>query len=313
VLAFTVVVGVALLLGGWRVEGYAQSLMLGVGVTILLAVPVVLVGQALSTQVEGVRDTAEAVAGKVDELRQQMGAPAAMTDLDDLAASIDRDLRRSDEETFSAYEAVPSWPNLAGILARAAQLDAIPASGVRVDLLTGSGDRLRVLRTPEVQSSGRRVLKLSLEDVGGVPIEMVDWEEGTPIDEPLASITLALQRSARYGGEAIRAQEVFARLGTAIRTAVEIRRTGAVPDLPALFEISGGGQWGLTTLGVQALDNGIYSYTMTYDRLHEEGFFRHVAAKGWVVKKDFEDAYYAATALTEAKADWFVATCLADD
>jgi hypothetical protein len=312
VLALTVAVGAAVLIGGWRVEGYAQSLMLGLGVTILLAVPVVFVGQALSTQVEGVRDTAEVVAGKVEALRQQMGAPAAMTDLDGLAASIDRDLRQSDEDTFSAYAAVPAWSNLAAILARAAQLDAIPASGVRVDLLTGSGDRLRVLRSPEGQSSGRRFLKLSLEDVGGVPIEMVDWEEGTPIDEPLASITLALQRIARYPGAPIRAQEVFARLGTVIRTAVEIRRTGAVPDLPALFEIAGGGQWGLTTFGVQALDNGVYSYTVTYDRLHEEGFIRHVAAKGWVVKKDFEDAYYAATALMDAKADWFVATCLPD-
>jgi hypothetical protein len=295
--------GAGMLLAGWTAMGYAQTALADLGSTVLLAVPLVLIGRVLSERVRESAVEARAVASDVQALRSELtDALGSMVDLDEVARRVAADLEGQDRLATANFEDHPNWSTLKSLLVRADSVQAISLAGTRVDLLTGSGDRIR-LRYVDESLNQAECIEITLEDTGGIEIGTVEWVPTTSIQEVVAEITQLLQRGHRFSGGPLHASELFSNVGSLLTEALRIRREGEAVHLDPILEIPKMGQWAVTTSGIASRTE---PYQIGFDRIHDDDLYRHVYWKPWVDKESFEETLFVARDLVDTTANWFV-------
>jgi len=266
-------VGAGMLLAGWVATGYAQTALADVGSTVLLAVPLVVVGRVLSERVRESVVESRAVASDVQALRIEVAdAFGSMSDLDAVARRVVDDLEGQDRLATTDFQDHPDWSTLKSLLVRADSIQAISPAGARVDLLTGLGDRLRVRYVNESLNQDE-CIEITLEETGGSKIGTMDWLPTISIQDVVTEITQLLQRGHRFPGVPLHASELFSSVGSLLTEAVRIRREGEATHLAPILEIPKLGQWAVTTSGIASRTE---PYQIRYDRILDDDFYRNV-------------------------------------
>jgi hypothetical protein len=276
-------------------HGYASSLLLDLGVTSLLVVPIVWIESLLEQRVvAGERETRRQVgevAEEVEAVNERLEGTRRR--LEDLQAEMAQGLRTvsdADAELVEAARQDISLSRFADLFARARELDAIAANGLRVSA-GGQRERLR-FGPPTVRErpAGGQVrgIRISVETPGGTP-EGIEawWDEDARPTEAFLELAERWKRATTYPGDhAVDLVWIFERLLRSFDVAINGRRTRGDEQLDRLIELVTP-TWALTEYGLEHLPEYYVierSTLLDEDRL--EQMRTHVGKKLWVVRED---------------------------
>ncbi|MGK5543201.1 hypothetical protein ACSNOH_00370 [Streptomyces sp. URMC 127] len=311
VLTVATLVGLALVVWGWLMQGeeYTPGLLLQFGSSLVLIVPLLVLGRVLERRL---RSTQDALSSDLADIQAQMRATRAR--LDTLGETsrdglLDRHRRR--ELLLRDAERAPTADRLAALLREAAGLQAVDDGGVRTRL-PGSDLWLRLdLRrnaTPAVPPqaqpgpSAGEVLSLMLEDRGGSAVSETVWARDEQASA--AARRLTARRTGTVPGTAstvtaaaaLRDIDGLLRLLVAtLRTAIAARTGQEQQDLGRIIELPNE-QWAISADGLWCRQR--YFHIRTEQLLDaRQDWRRYALAKPWVDREHFLDAYRTAHAL----------------
>jgi hypothetical protein len=291
--------GVVLVAAGWVLQGagYVPGLLLQVGSSLVLLVPLLLLGRLLERRVQRTEEHTEAIVSGLGEVQAQVNATARRIDaLSDVTRERIRDEREADEAGLRAAEADPTYERVLALLQRARDLQAISPDGLRVRI-GGSGRHVRfgsqeTAGDPQAPPSVRVVI----EDEDGRPLRRLHWYRGEPVEAMTHRVAQHLHQLAGDPGDlTFEASELLQQLLRSVRLAVETHNGARPRDLGPLVEVVND-QWAITDDGLSAPDHG---YSIARDRLLGTGedWIAYMARKPWVNSRQFQQAYRIALRL----------------
>lgn len=294
-----VALGAGLIFAGWRLDSrqYLSSLMLELGVTALILLPLLWIERLFERRVEATaEETREQVSGVAQELtavsqrleETQQGLSdlrGQMTERLQAAADADSLLVRRARENVSLESVI-------ALLKRAEELGAVSARGLRV-VVPGQWERLRFRLVTEVESTGvgaepLPAMWLSVEGSTGVdtPIQAL-WRPDDGAVDALLTLAEAWKRSGSYPGDhALDAEWIFERLITSLDIAIQGRRTRGDRQLHPLIELLSV-HWAMTDYGLEHVPD-FYVIRGT-ELASEDGLAhwrQHMREKAWVEEED---------------------------
>jgi hypothetical protein len=263
VTGLTVAFGGGLIFAGWQLESrdYLSSLLLEMGVTALLVVPLLWIEQLFERRLEAAAEEArEQVSGVAQELTAvSQRLEETRRGLSDLQGEMAERLQAAADADFrlvrQARENV-SLESVRALLNRAEELGALSPHGLRV-VVPGQLERLRFRHVNELDSTGidaspEPAIWVSVEDATGaeIGIRAVWRPDDDPVDTLLA-LAEAWKRAGSYPGDhAINAEWIFERLITSLDIAIQGRRTRGDHQLHPLIEMLSA-HWAMTDYGLE--------------------------------------------------------------
>lgn len=300
VIGVVVTVGAGLIVTGWLADpdSYLSSLLLELGATVLLVLPLLWIERVLERRVETseartrvrVDDVADEISGlseSVAETRQSLAdVQEQLASRLQESANADRDLVTNARHDFS-------FDALDAVFQRAAELGSLSARGLRV-AIAGQWERLRFRRVSEAEpeepaSHTQPLIWLSIEDPAGNDIGVsVVWRRDETIIDAMATLAEAWTRKGSYPGDsALDLERILERLLLSLEVAIQSRRTRGEAQFHPLIEMPSA-SWAMTDLGLENIPEDYYaiqaSALVTIEELTH--WRRHMQDKLWVKAQD---------------------------
>ena len=281
VLGSVTAVGVTLVAAGWVMQGlaYVPGLLMQLGTSMMLLVPLALLGFVLERRMRRAEEQIRATAAQLDNLtaatREQLS-----------------EHRRQREELFGAAKQDPAQAKIRVLLDEAVQIGAIVPEGARVQM---PGSQLRLRFRPDGTDILVRVEELDGSNFGAVP-----WHTGEEAKIFARRLVTHLQAADRYPGDtSFDPTTVLQKLLKLIQLGVE-SRTGERPrDLGPLIEIPNE-QWAISGDGLFSLQR---PYRIQARQLvgSAQGWPQYMRTQGWVDAQAFDEAYLLAQHLLQSR------------
>lgn len=291
------VLGVLLIVVGAQLEsGFWSSLLLELGVTALVVLPLLWLERVLERRVElseeKTREHVDAVAVEIADVSGRL--EDTRRSLADVRQQLEDRLRAAADADFELVERAKanlSFDAVASLLDRAAQLGAVSQDGVRV-ALPGRWERLRfntsIAIPPEGDGDREPVILMRLEGANGDDLGIrVSWTPSEPADEALLALAEAWKRDGTYpGNAALDAEQIFDRLLLTLEIAIRSRQAGGDDQLDPVIELISP-NWALTDFGLEHLPA---PYQIDRERLKTEEDLAHwrghMRDKSWSAEED---------------------------
>jgi hypothetical protein len=270
---------------GWLLRGrdYLPDLLLQVGSSLVLLVPLVLLGWILEARLRDTEDQAHHIASGLAEMRSQV---------DDLSEATRNLIQRESadwDETIRKARRAPDQKLIAGLLRDGALMSAVASAGVRVEV-PRTDLRLRFVPGPATE------LPLVVEQAHGARIGTLTWRPGEPFQTVARSVADVLTaRDAYPGDDRYDSSQLLTDLLDVIEAGVAAR-TGRLPHaLGPLIELPNA-QWAVASDGLHCL---VRKYHIPAERLLDtaEDWRAHMLGKPWVDHTSFLQAYDLALAI----------------
>lgn len=214
-------VAVGLLYWSWvsRASIWWSGLLVQVGSTLALFVPLLVVGRGIEARLDRVskrqdqismrqEETASDVTRLTEEVaRTQADLRETREQLSQLARERITENKSKDSVLFKTVGEAPSQADVLNSLIRAKEMGIIPDQGCRVDLISDcylrfkpewkSGDPIvRGSQAPDV-------VELILERIDATPLEYIEWDAESAPSEIAVRVAEAMQASGVYSGDKI--------------------------------------------------------------------------------------------------------------
>jgi hypothetical protein len=271
--------GLAMIGWGWLLQGrdYLPDLLLQVGSSLVLLVPLVLLGWMLEARMRRTEDRAHDIASGLAEIRSQVD------DLGEATRSLIRSERADWEDAIEKARRAPDQETIAGLLRDAATLSVVASEGVRVGV-PHTDLRLRFVPGPAAE------VPLVLEEAGGTQVSELTWRPGEPFQVVARSVAeMLVARDAYPGDDDYDSGRLVMALLDVIEAGVAAR-TGRLPHpLGPLIELPNP-QWAIASDGLHCR---VRKYHIPAERLLDtaEDWRGHMLAKSWVDRTSFLQAY----------------------
>lgn len=269
------VVGFAMIGYGWVIEGraYLPDLLLQLGSSLVLLVPLVLLGWLLEARMRRAEDQAHDIADGLARMRSQVD------DLGEATRSLVLRERTDWADTIRRARENPGQELVTGLLRNAALLTAVSAEGVRVPV-PGSDARVRFVPAPGSE------LPLIVERPDGGRLTELRWRP----DEPAEAVARAVSEVTQSHAPG---RDVVMALLDVIEVGITAT-TGGHP-LGPLIELPNA-QWAIASDGLHCRPR---KYHIPADRLTDtaEDWRGHMLTKDWVNEPEFLQAYDLAVSL----------------
>lgn len=277
VLGFVTVTGVALVAAGWMIQGesYVPGLLQQFGSSLMLLVPLALLGFMLEGRLRRTEEQLRATAEQLDTL--------TVVTRERLAES-----RRRQDQVFDQARRAPSRAPVLELLADAARIGAIDPAGIRVRVPATS---LRLRFRP----SDADIL-VRIEESDGTALGEVDWNSHESAEDFAQELAEALRKVDRYpGDDSYDPAAVFQQLIGVLRRGVQSRVGEHAGDLEHLIEIPNE-HWAICAGGLFSLQRHYHipAYRITSGHVD---WPRHMRSLGWVDEAAFTEAYALARRL----------------
>lgn len=270
-------VGVSLVAAGWFIQGraYVPGLLMQLGTSMMLLVPLALLGFVLENRMRRAEEQIRATAAQLDTLtavtRQRLS-----------------EHQRQRDELFGAARRDPAQGMIRVLLGEALEIGAIASAGARVQL---PGTVLRLRFRPDDTA-----VLAQLEEMDGTILGSVPWqasETAAIFAERLADALGALDRYP--GGSRFDPSAVLQRLLKLVQLGIEARTGERAHDLGPLIEIPNE-QWAISSDGLFSLQR---RYHIPAERIvgSREDWPRYMRTQAWVDIPAFEEAYALARQL----------------
>lgn len=282
-----VALGIALVAIGWFVhDTYGASVLLELGVTVLLLVPLLYAERLFERRIEAseerTRREVETVERAVDDVSDLL--EKTRRSVDDLRAETRAKLKDSaeaDRDLVVRARANVSFENVWRLFERAGDLGALSGRGVRVVV---PGQWERVLFSVASSDGDEPRLLLDVEDAHGVAIGVgANWRPRMSAADALVELAESWKRAGSYPSDsAIDAGRIFDRLLLSLETVIEGRRTRGDTQLDPLIEMIAE-TWLMTEFGLEHVPD--YYPIKRSELAAEEGLTRwrqHMREKIWV-------------------------------
>jgi hypothetical protein len=279
VLGSVTVVGVTLVAVGWVIQGraYVPGLMMQLGTSMMLLVPLALLGFVLENRMRQAEQQIRATAAQLDALtavtRQQLS-----------------EHQRKREELLDAAERDPTQSMLRLLLGEAAEIGAIVSVGPRVPL-PGSALRLRF------RPDGTDVVA-QVEEPDGTVLGFVPWHTKESADAFAKRLAGDLRALGRYPGDgAFDPSAMLQQLLKVLRLGIDARSGERGHDLGPLIEVPNE-HWAISSEGLFSLQR---PYHIPTDRIigSHENWLRYMGSQTWADMPAFEEAYSLARNLLQ--------------
>lgn len=273
-LGLVTLAGVTLVCVGGIIQGsgYVPALLLQLGASMMLLVPLALLGFMLE--------------GRLGRAEEQIRATAAR--LETLTAVTRQQLaenRERRENMFDQAIRTPDEERIHALLSEALQTGAIAASGVRVQLPKSP---LRLSFRPD----GGRV-EVRIEEPDGTVLEHVTWDSSEPVTKFTHHLAGSLKALRRYPGDAsFDPTGMLQRLLEVIHTGIKARTGELAQDLGHIIEIPNE-QWVISAEGLFSLQRYYHIPAERISGSHED-WPRHMRTQAWVNPSEFDEAYLLA-------------------
>jgi hypothetical protein len=271
--------GVAMIGWGWLLAGrdYLPDLLLQLGSSLVLLVPLVLLGWMLEARMRRTEDQAHDIASGLAEIRSQVD------DLGEATRSLIRSEHADWQDAIEKARRAPDQEAIAGLLRDAAALSAVASTGVRAGV-PRTDLRLRFVPGPDVE------LRLVLEQANGTRVSELTWRP----DEPFHAVArwvadVLMARDAYPGDDGYDSGRPLMDLLDVIEVGVAAR-TGRLPHpLGPLIELPNP-QWAVASDGLHCRER---KYHIPAERLLDtaEDWRGHMLGKSWVDQTSFLQAY----------------------
>jgi hypothetical protein len=284
------VLGTLLVVAGWVMQGrdYVPGLLLQIGSSLLLAVPLLLLGRVLEARLRRTEARAESISSGLADVRTQLDeATARIEDLGDATRERIQQQREDDQSALRAAEQDISHASLVDLLARATRSGVVAAQGIRVQVPGAA----RWLRIRLDDRDGLPALTLTLENRAGRAPEPVRWPAGEPPQALAERLIDALHATgAPAAADLFDATELFRRVLGTLRCGFD--NLGGLGGVCAIIEAPND-QWAITTDGLRSFQP---PYRIPTERMLDlgEDWPRHMRQKDWVDDEKFIDAYRVA-------------------
>jgi hypothetical protein len=289
---------------GWRIQGTDQflpALLLELGASFFLVVPLLVFERLLSGRIERAREETEDSVGRV---RQEVQETSRRLDaLNDIYGQRQQRARAEDGAAVDAVRNDVSLENLHQLLMRAGQQRAISDQGVRVGL-DHVTDRVRFRALHHADQQGDEpepAIWIHLDDAegrsaGGAAI----WSVGEAVEDVWQRLVEESQRRNRYPGDGILIpRPVIERLLDSVERALALKSSprGSI-DVGPLIEFVG--DWALTEQGLEHAGEPPYSIA-TNKLLEDAHLDDSMLDKTWVDGAQYRDAARVARAFHAAR------------
>ncbi|WP_433332940.1 hypothetical protein [Spirillospora sp. CA-294931] len=270
------ILGVILVAVGWIIDGanYIPGLLLEAGTTLMLLVPVVVLGLAIESRVRRTEQRILETAARLDALS---------------AATRERMIEhhRHREELFGHAARAPDRQLIQTLLSDALQIQAISEIGVRVQI-PHTPVRARFLPCSPNQAE----LRIRIEEPEGAELAELGWAATEPADVFSHRLADQLRSCQNYPGEAaFDPSVIFMRLINTLHTAVTSRTGDRPHDLGPLIEIPNT-QWAISAEGLFCLDR---PYFISCQQLYSnQDWPTYLGSQSWVNEAQLSEAYYLA-------------------
>lgn len=279
-LASVTVAGISLVAAGWAIQGqaYVPGLLMQLGTSMMLLVPLALLGFILENRMRRAEEQIRATAAQLDTLtavtRQRLA-----------------EHRRQREDLFSAANRNPTQDMLRLLLDEAVEVGAITAAGARVQL---PGHPVRVRFRPDDTA-----IVAQAEEPDGTVLGLVTWQAGEPATTFAEHLAARLRAVDRYPGDtSFDPAAVLAQLLKLVQLGIEARTGERARDLGPLIEIPNE-QWAISSEGLFSLQR---PYRIPAQRIvgSHEDWPRYMRTQAWVDPAAFDEAYVLARQLLQA-------------
>lgn len=277
VLGFVTFAGVALVAVGWILQGesYVPGLLQQLGSSLMLLVPLALLGFMLE--------------GRLRRTEEQLRA--TVKQLDTLTAVTRERLaegRRRQEQMFDQARRAPSRSAIFELLADAARIGAIDGSGIRVRV---PATTLRLRFRPTAAD-----ILVSVEEADGTALGQADWSADESAESFAQKLAEVLRKLDKYPGDASYDPAlILQRLIEILQLGVQAR-VGEYPrDLEHLIEMPND-HWAICAAGLFSLRQHYHIPTYRITNGHVD-WPRHMRSLGWVDEAAFNEAYALARRL----------------
>jgi hypothetical protein len=277
VLGAVTVSGVALIAIGWIIQGkaYVPGLLQQLGSSLMLLVPLALLGFMLEGRLRRAEQQLRATAEQLDSLTEVTRERLA-------AAS------RQQDQMFDEAKRAPNRDTIHALLAHAARIGAIDDGGVRVRV-PETGLRVRFLaRGDDIAGA--------VEDADGTALGQVQWNSAETVDSFTRELAAVLRKLGKYPGDRnYDPGRIFQRLLETLQLGVRSAGGEHPRQLGHLIEVPNE-HWAISAEGLYSLDQ---HYDIAAERItgaHVD-WQRHMRTLGWVDQAAFDEAYALARSL----------------
>ena len=292
VLVAVTLVGMASVTWGWVLQGkdYLPSLLLEFGSSLVLVVPLVVLGHMLENRIRRTEESTIRISDTLADVKSQVDATAVR--LDNLAEATRDRLRQAEAvhgTSLQEAENNPSQDNIKRLLAEAIDAGAVTPEGVRVKL-PDSALRVKFSAVGGDQGNNGDDLALTVEERNGTPLATLSWPSNEPVDELTARLVIRLKGLQEYPGDDVfDASVVLQRFIETLR--IGLQRVDNEEELYGgpLIEMPNT-QWAIATDGLYCVER---PYRIEVERLLDfrEDWRRYMITKDWVDAEQFFEAY----------------------
>jgi hypothetical protein len=319
------IAGAALLGLSWafRSNGWFSGVLIGLGSTLLLFTPLLIVGRVIEKRLDSVRTEQEQSAEQQQQIvEHQQKTDSDIARLTEEVAHTQEDLRLTKEQLsdavrsriaatrdkdsalFESVADIPSRDTILAALCRMMELGLVSRNGCRVALF----DTDLYLRFKAESSNSWLddddfdLILLVLERADGEEISRTVWEEGESPADIAVSIAQQMQTAGRYPGDArFNAGNIFGTLGSLLGVAhrAATSERGVVVPLGRIIQLCLP-QWIIADDGIHAIE-GHPGYFIHAQRFDEQDWYQHMHEKPWINLDSFDEAFGDANELYKAR------------
>lgn len=313
--AVTVAVAGGLLYWSWasQTSTWESGVLVQFGSTLLLFVPLVIVGHGIETRIDAVRRQQDQISTRQEQTASDVTRLAgevaqAQADLrltrEQLSTVVRERIaarKNRDSALFKAAGEAPAQADVLNSLLRAQEIGIIPDQGCRVDLISDCYLRFK----PEWQSSNPiirenqdpDVIELTLEQLDAKALSRIEWDAESTASDIAVRIAEEMQASGVYSGDALYdAGKIFANLSAILSFGHHSSTSGKVRPVRHIIQLCPP-QWAVCDDGVYSMDQ---PYQIAAWRLNED-WHSHMSEKPWVDMTSLDEALTACRALYESR------------
>jgi hypothetical protein len=283
VLGAVTIVGILLVAWGWVLQGssYTPGLLMQLGCSLMLLVPLALLGFVLEGRMRRAEEQIRATAAQIDALTAVTKQRLA-------------DHQRQRDELLDAAQHDPTQGAVLVLLREAVEIGAVDSFGLRI-VLPGTSQRLRF------RPDGNDVFA-QVEEIDGRARTSVSWHSGESAASFAGRLVSVLRDLDSYPGDGnFDPSAVLRELLETIKIGIEARSGVRGHDLGALIELPNE-QWAISADGLFSLQRPYHIPAQRIIGSHENwpGYMR---TQAWVDIPSFEEAYLLARQLLRASGD----------
>ncbi len=277
VLGFVTFSGVALVAVGWILQGesYVPGLLQQLGSSLMLLVPLALLGFMLEGRLRRTEEQLRATTERLDTLTAVTRQRLAET-------------RRHQDQMFDQARRAPNRSAILELLAEATRIGAIDSSGIRVRV---PATTLRLRFRPTAAD-----ILVVVEEADGAALGEADWNADESAESFAQELAEVLRKLDRYPGDAsYDPTMIFDRLIEILQLGVQARVGESSRDLEHLIEMPND-YWAICAGGLFSLRQYYHIPTYRITSGHVD-WPRHMRSLGWVDDAAFNEAYTLARRL----------------